>query len=341
MQPNAPTSFTYPTDDRLNNHETTNAAPSYIDEPSPASSLDPTEAHADTDLESNGPSQLLGNGLGRVVLGRAELVINLVGSIGTVIVIIKLSSIVIPLHLRVSAIFMITSWALVQILYLVADRHDADLADMEDLFRRTMDLERKLNHSALWTIITLLLLPIIGYLTFVELFESKHLPWVMSFVPDEVRSLYFLFMDPLWWYFVPRMLRKRKNPVHLPVACHIPTKRSFTLVLFHVFKFAFFFCFGWLFEESVSMCKQSENIPIRYYILPFSVIPTCMAAWMLLPGVPFMRTGGKGTEWLRGVSLFYNITMTAFFFTGAMMLYDEDNTYKPDWLEWFGKLHRS
>lgn len=50
-----------------------------------------------------------------------------------------------------------------------------------------------------------------------------------------------------------------------------------------------------------------------------------------------MKEGGKVTEWVRGVWLTFNVVATLLFFTGSVMLYEEENTHKPDWLEWFGR----
>ena len=350
---------------RSNGPESINDAGSYLDEPSPVSSLDLTEPQStDTnfaaaspqnpsDVESGGlrntqseisssigSSRLIRNDLGRIVLGRAELVLDLVGTAGVVIVMIRLASVVIPIHVRLLAAFMVTSWAFVQILHLVSNRRDADLVDTEYLIRRTLELERKLNHVVIWIIFSLLLLPLFGYFTFVALFKTKPLPLTMKMAFNIIFFCYFTLIDPLLFQFLPRMLSSGKMLRCSSEVCPNPTLKSSAVIVFYICKLVFFFCFGWLLGDSIVMCEILEKPSALYYILPFSVIPCVIWAWVFLPGISFMRRSSKGYEWMRGVALFYNLVTTGFFFTGAMMMYDANETYKPNWLDWLGKFHR-
>lgn len=349
-----------------NSPESMNDAGSYLDEPSPVSSLDLTERQStDTILAADSPQNLsdvesgslrstlsdisssmgssrsIRNELGRVVLGHAELVLDLVGTAGAVIVIIRLASVVIPIHIRLPAAFMVTSWAFVQVLYLVSTRRDADLADMEYLIRRTIELERKLNHVVVWTILSLLLLPLFGYCIFVALFKTKSLPLYMRMAFLHLSFSYFLPIDPLVFYFLPRIAFSRKILRCSSAVCPSPTSKSLAWIVFHTCKVVFFGCFGYLVGYSMATCAFFEKPSAVYFILPFSVMPCMVWAWVFLPGISFMRKSGDGYEWMRGVALFYNLAATGLFFTGAMMMYDANKTHKPNWLDWLGKLHRS
>jgi hypothetical protein len=63
-------------------------------------------------------------------------------------------------------------------------------------------------------------------------------------------------------------------------------------------------------------------------VLPFITIPLAMWTWFFLPALPFSDRQ-KRSEWLQGISLFYNLLWTGLFFTATMMMYDDTDTHKP------------
>jgi hypothetical protein len=125
-------------------------------------------------------SAILGNAFLPISTGTPELILNLVSFAGFVVVMIKLISVVMPIHIRLSACFMVASWGITQAWHLVSKCHNPDRHDTIYIVRRTLELEATLHHISVWIILMLLLLSCFGYLTFVMVFETRTLPHRMK-----------------------------------------------------------------------------------------------------------------------------------------------------------------
>lgn len=295
--------------------------------------LDSSEARPNMDIEPGVSNPQLRIEVGRVHFGNAELVVNLVSTIGAVIVVIRLASVGIPLPIRLSAIFMVTNWTLVQSVCSIRNQNDPNPADMKHILRRTMDLERKINHTRTWAALTLLLLPFCGYLTYSALFQTRHLPLhIEMFSVGLCMGSYDLLLLAYFIDIVPGRLQKIEAS-----KCVTPT-RKFSIVDMSLYVgWIICGCFVFFLGGFISASKKPE-MPASMYLSPGLTI--VISGMVYFPDIASMRGGEKGSEWVRGISLTYNVGTAAFFFAGAMILYDEKTTYKPDWLEWFGRLQR-
>jgi len=101
---------------------------------------------------------------------RAEIVVNLVSSAGILVAIIKLASALIPIHILLPALFMISNWILVQILSLLSD---SETTETNEISSRAQDLEPILKHFMVWVTLTILSLPLYVYLTIAALTKTN------------------------------------------------------------------------------------------------------------------------------------------------------------------------
>lgn len=208
-----------------------------------------TEERNSTDIESGDSNQMIASGTGLNMSRRAELAMNVIGTLGTLIIIIRLASITFPLPFRLCASFMITSWVLVQLVYLTADQRSTDSNDLEDLYRRATELESRMNHLALRAGLSISILPAVVYIVRVALYDSKHLPPVLWITSDNLLPVYLVLNDPFWWHFFPQIYPRRKNPYPEPsherlrsaTLRNLSTRKSILIITLHYIK-AFVAC---------------------------------------------------------------------------------------------------
>jgi len=130
----------------------------------------------------NSSSRFNQNALRKVLHGNIKFLLRLVGTVVAILVITKLAEGTIPLHTRLPVIFMVTSWASVQTLYMASNRRDASLIDTEHTVCRALELEKKLNQTTLWAVLSLLLLPLFEYLTSIVLFQMSSLANLVEWI---------------------------------------------------------------------------------------------------------------------------------------------------------------
>jgi len=77
---------------------------------------------------------------------------------------------------------MVMSWASVQSLHMASNHRDASLINKEHTVRRALELDTKPNQTTLWAVLSLLLLPLFEYLTFIMLFKMSSLAKVVEWI---------------------------------------------------------------------------------------------------------------------------------------------------------------
>lgn len=346
----------------------------YSDSPSPASNLDvsgvqtaasnisppttpnPPQVEASSsqneqsEVEAGRPTSRFPS-ITRGGRSHADIVIDLVSSGAVLIMLIRLFAVVIPLYLRIPACFMVASWAAIQILNLASHRRDVDLADPAYLIRRAIDLEAQLKHVVTWSILSIMLFSVFIYCTFVLLFRSRPLPPAMQITGYSLIALYLVLGNPWLSMIFPRNFslcclgNRRDNrcaEATLRCAsqlCSQPTSITLIVVVFLVICCPVGLVYGYFLGMSMFACVFEENVMWWYMVLPFSTVPLMMWAWSFLPALP-LPSFEKSFGWVQGVGLFYNLVFTGLYFIAALMIYDDKDTYKPEWLDWLGRLGR-
>jgi hypothetical protein len=294
------------------------------------------------------------NALGREVLAHFELIISLVTFISVVVVIVKLASAIIPLYIRVAVWSMVGGWTSVQILLAISQRKEVNDIDPTTLLRTTMALEKKLHHRVAWFVLSLLLLPVFGYIAFIVVYRTAGLPFVMEYVSIIVSSAYAFVWDGglviselLVWAFACIGNRKRLGQCITGPCKQVRKIRAKDVIIFGVSllvmgAFVIFTCF--------SLAECIENTRCNPVLFTYSLWPMTLDLWVwfFFPALSFMISskmssvgGGLKPAGIETAALIWNLFATAFIFTGTMMLYDANGTYKPGWLDWLGRLGRS
>jgi hypothetical protein len=294
------------------------------------------------------------NALGREVLAHFELIISLVTFISVVVVIVKLASAIIPLYIRVAVWSMVGGWTSVQILLAISQRKEVDGIDPTTLLRTTMALEKKLHHRVAWFVLSLLLLPVFGYIAFIMAYRTTGLPFVMQIVFVIVCFAYALVWDGglvISELFVRAFScignRKRLGQCITGPCKQVRKIRAKDVINIWVFllvmeAFRMGACF--------SLFECIDNPRCNPVLFTYSLWPmtTYLWFWFFFPALSFMISskissveGGLKPAVIETAALIWNLFATAFIFTGTMMLYDANGTYKPGWLDWLGRLGRS
>jgi hypothetical protein len=241
----------------------------------------------------------------------AELALDLFGTAGALIVIIKLASIAVPLYIRLPAATMITSWALVQALYLASKFHNTD---KKYIIRHTLHLERKLQDEILWKIFTILLLPLFAYLGYIVLHNAP--APIHIIVPIFTIAYPYLGTYPYIYTRAPRTEERLLGVM-------------FLLGLYQLHALA---VSSWMTHET----------PFWFdFIMPFFIIVSDLFNWATLPNIFIAaRSEEEGrsreVECFRCLNLGCNLVATGFFFSGVTILYDPSGTHKLAWLDWLG-----
>lgn len=277
----------------------------------------------------------------------AEHTISFFSIVAVILIVIKLAAVTIPTHIAVPAWFMVCGWAAVQALLLTSPRRELNSTSAMALIRRAVALEEKLNHQATRAILTILLLPVFGYLTLSVFFRTLPLPEIMKHVPLSFYKIFVVLLIPVVYnvrlnvFPTGCIIRRWKSAKTDECICN----QSYVLehlVLFIVclvFAATMTWVFGCYMVISFEVCRHESNPPLKYILGPFTVTMALMWIWLFIPGAQISRNG-RTSEWIRGVVLFWNISTTILFSIGTMMLYDDDGTQKPGWVEWLGKPRR-
>jgi hypothetical protein len=89
-------------------------------------------------------------------------------------------------YIRFAVWFMVGGWAAVQTLLAASHRREVDNIDRATLLRCALALEAKLQNPVIWVVLSLVFLPLFGYLSFVMCYRTATLSismkWAFYFV---------------------------------------------------------------------------------------------------------------------------------------------------------------
>ena len=288
------------------------------------------------------------NALGREVLAHFELIISLVTFISVVVVIVKLAFAIIPLYIRVAVWSMVGGWTSVQILLAISQRKEVDDIDPTTLLRTTMALEKKLHHRVAWFVLSLLLLPVFGYIAFIIFHRTAGLPLVMQTVFVIASWAYDLLCDGglvISELFVRAFScignRKRLGQCITGPCKQVRKIRAIDVVSVGV---SLLVMGPVLIFTGFSLVECIGNPRCNPVLFTYSLWPMTgyLWLWFFFPALSFMISSKiSSVARIETAALIWNLFTTAFIFTGTMMMYDANGTYKPGWLDWLGRLGRS
>lgn len=300
--------------------------------------------------------------LGRNVLSHAEYVIDLISTLAVILVFMKLAAVTIPMQMSIPAWFMIASWAFLQILLLAIPRHE--IANPDHIIRHAVEMEQILYHAVIWHPLSAIFLTLFGYFTWVVIFEflfifeadtSPQLMLVIAIFTAQTAGCsvslgcllplgvldYEENSDFSWLSCFSRRSRNacEQTQRHLHKIYSKSKDFILTFILFQIVAANLVSSFlDWLLGKSSYDCLLKEApLAWKWTILVMITFPILMWIWLFLPAMSFTWTG-TWAVWLQGISLFCNLVITICFFTWAMITYDDTNTYKPEWVEWLGRL---
>lgn len=252
---------------------------------------------------------------------RAQTIINIISTAGMIVALIKLIAIKMPLQIRLPAAMLITEWTSVQALYLVSHTQGTESELVHDIkiIRRAEEIQRRLSSNIVWIFLSMLLVPPFSYLIFATFFAPE----------SDLKTLHdwvelFTFWNILFQeFYIPCVMIKTfgvEGSLDLVFPSLLPYMSS---LLITVYSFA-------------RPHADSARIFLHKYIQP--VWNEAYGLWVchMFPGITFMRGKSKHFAFIRSVSLLLNLLTTAYMFVAVLTMYDEDETYKPSWLDWLG-----
>lgn len=307
---------------------------------------------AEAEVMRNSDSRFSDTALGRSVLSHAEHVIDLISTLAVLVVTIKLGASTIPNHIYIPAWFMILDWAAVQILLFTVPRRE--ITGPDHVIRHVLELERILSHPITWASFCLICSPLFGYFTSAMIFKTNTIPLTLRGNFICLLFLYVSCVNPLYYRIIPDLFysgcfsRRRKTPCEQLQNCLSGFRSKsamdiFLIVLIYgviqLFSIGIGVGLMFLLILSMGICLTETDPAWKWRIMPFTVYPVMMWMWFFLPAIPF-KWNSKSIEWVKGISLFFNLITSICFFAGAMIMYDDSDTYKPGWVEWFGRLEK-
>lgn len=272
------------------------------------------------------------SGLGHV---QSHIILEILSSIGMVIVIVKLASIVIPLRIRLFASSMVTSWAVLEVIHLISDRRDIHLIINSQLIQCSRDLEITLNRHFSRTFVAVLLFVLSEYFMFAVLQESPAIfPFEMSLRISLIcvcGVVSFFFLIPDISLHVPETM---KSILNIPVAALKTVRTRPEWARFPILIFIYFASFSTImlfyFSRVCPHLGMSKN-SVTLLVILLAYIPACLRLGFY--GPPFSYREHKFLPGQR-ILLLENLAAAGMAFTVFITRYNAQGTYKPDWLDW-------
>lgn len=341
--------------------------PPYLDESSPASSLDivdrtrvavagsppmpsSTQPPTASDLERAMPPGLGRQGRGvrrkrKSVLSRSEFIANIVSTTAMTTVIAKLVSIRVPLHFHVAAWLMTSSWIAVQVVLLLAyDGARVEVASgfEEDIAARALQLRAFIHHDATWITLFVLLIPLFGHL--ISLFHFRNLAYMIGWRIGFVAAVIYLILRMAYHHLSTSSncccLRRRKElqPACQQACRNLREGKTWRICGFITLAFA---ASSALQLISIPQCLEYPFLGwwwcapsfTTFYCMEWDVLffPWCISRYQ----DALNRKVGGGVTWML---VLFGITLSGLAFAEALNSYDVSESYKPEWLDWFGKF---
>jgi hypothetical protein len=272
-------------------------------------------------LDPSDVSQFLGPG------GSAQTVLNLTSSAGALFTIIKLAFVSIPIQLRLSASFMIASWSSIQVLSLLSTSKDLDPEAMLD---RTGNLLRLVDHPGTWSAITIPLLPL--FVHFGLAFFHKLVLAPMA--PKCILSTLALFGFGAMWVLLEAYIKFLPlYSIILGVLDKLGPIYGWILAI--VRSILFVSCYVYV-ANTVMTSIYTSQVNDGFYYISLLFVPFGILNLFLLPGFQSFPKHRRVSDRSRCFGMLFNLVEVGAVFAAAIELYDENDSYKPAWIEWLG-----
>ncbi|KAM7195803.1 hypothetical protein V8F33_006452 [Rhypophila sp. PSN 637] len=268
-----------------------------------------------------------------------ELVVNIIGTLGVLLVVTKLALVVIPKHLHVAAWCMVAGWAAIQFLVLVSRKEEFGLEEDRRVLELAVLIEKRVHSRVLWLLLSALVLPTFGYLIYSFLFHGAAISLRLRVIYLLSWPVFYILVDPN----LPNTAATEPITDQPGLVFSEPepedTEKFGTSLLSNTIRVTLYMLPGSWFGRSVVQCltKTIDEVHWSYLPLPFIAGPATMLAWFFLPCLTFFSDWEKA-KWYQDLGLRYNIGNVIFAFVCAIIAYDDRQTYKPDWLDWLGKI---
>lgn len=302
--------------------------------------------------------------VGRHTFTSAEGFIRIVSVISVLVVIVKIAATDIPSYIHIATWFMIGGWLTLELLVTIAhwQVEDGDVATEADLLHYGFLFQSRLQNKSFWKVLYVVCLPVFLYMGHIAFYETEALFRCTGWRPF-IRSMTInVFLIGVFWYKIIvdiraglRALRRLRDSPRVAVAPESKEVDPPSLKTLLQLGFGFLgitvvaFAGGYglqKLEKVIDRCSDKPDGKVCEVLLTSSTA-LWLSVWFFAPLAVFssLEVVGKLRQKTPGcfqvTSLLWSMLVTTMFFVTAMVLYNAEATYKPDWLDWLGKMHRS
>ncbi|KPM37936.1 hypothetical protein AK830_g8615 [Neonectria ditissima] len=278
--------------------------------------------------------------------------IDLVAVASFIIVVVKLVTTVIPLHLHLAAACMVAGWVGIQLLVAMACRGESEYVLSETLVEHALKTERRLRKPAVRIIISIISSAIVGYIVFISIWGTPELSedlksWGWAIQGSWVFAIFCQVLTfPFIWGF--RMLNQKGHqapdampPENSQAERPEPQKPQQAFLVWAAIVAVPVVVLGgsaYLATVVQRHSKACQALPqLKASCVPDMIITTFQTwAPFALPTTFFSSGLLRNWQWGLVVLLMWNLIVTAVVFAGVLIRYDSQGTYKPTWLDWLG-----
>jgi len=315
------------------------------------SQLEASLSTSSTEAESFAGSQVVSTGLGRRVLAQSELIVNIITFTSMIVIMVKLASVVMPPLISIPAWFMIVDWAAVQLLIAIVPHKKA--VDDDDSARvRHVALSLESSFSVLTLFLLVLFVFVSHFLTFAMDLKMEFLPAAFGKV---VRIVFINYIPIAAWVFFGHafILTRRRDPGKELPAFMIIVSLSFVTLGLIGFSLGIV-ASDTFYKVPYPQCSRYEKdvrehggIPLTHtcgskLLLNYTLFlgPKLLSIWTMFLVPAIIEKKKSQARHFQLLIMIWNLVFTGFLFTGGMVFYDSSETYKPNWLDWLGKIKR-
>ncbi|KAK7423039.1 hypothetical protein QQX98_001329 [Neonectria punicea] len=270
-------------------------------------------------------------------------------------VVVKLVTTVIPLHIHLAAACMVADWVGIQLLLAMSSRREPEHVLSETLVQHALTAERRLRKPAIQITISLISYAIVGYIVFISIWGTSKLSknfksWSWTIQGSYLAAIFCQILTfPFIWGF--RIFKRRLPKGHTvapPENSHVerpeipkPQQGVFFWGTITVALIVFICIMGvsahlaTLWQRHSRACQDCPQL--KATCLP-DMMMKIFQSWVpfALPTTFFYSGLLRNWQWGLVVFLMWNLIVTAVVFVGVLIRYDAEGTYKPAWLDWLG-----
>ncbi|KAK9796611.1 putative Transmembrane protein [Seiridium cardinale] len=286
------------------------------------------------------------------LLANGELLVDVTTLVATGFVVLKLAATTLPLAVRVAAWCMVAGWIVVQIPVTLSHLRGVEQVDIVLLVKKSVRLDSRLGSLPTRASILTLFLPALLYIGY------RVCTW---YDPDGPTSLFVVqlalqlgplyYLQSLTWASISldcfgciSRRRQRNCSESAPCAGQGPFKPNWKEGVLRMILISGAGVLGaicgyvssYLWTELVNTCLQDPSkVWACWLLLVFYSLFVIL--WFGL----LVQKSLELSQPLLIITLFWNLATTILVFVGAMLQYRPEDTYRPDWLDWFGRSFKT